>query len=169
MPQIQVYPRFYTSRSPNGSGLVMSKGDATVVTLNGFLYDRTANINGWQYRREVIESALRLFGDFTDWMRDQLNNPAVVGYNLEFIKDTMQFIRTGHRDLCLANWIELVAENDDLAAAAQVSRLKLADVGLKHDETTVQLIQKWVSQPNGLYDLIGTLNILFGQARGPRG
>lgn len=165
MPQITIYPRLYTSRRAAGGSVVVSKGDEAVQTLNEFLQNRSVNTLSWSYRRQVVDSALRLFGEFAPWLQDQLNNPRVVGYNLEFLKDTLQFIRTGKRDLCLANWLELVAEGDDLANAAEISRTRVDNFTSVRDETTVQLIQAWCAHPGGIEDLVGTLHILFGRSR----
>lgn len=165
MAQITIYPRLYTSRRATGGGVVVSKGDEAVQTLNDFLQNRSVNTLSWSYRRQVVDSALRLFGEFGPWLQDQLNNPRVVGYNLEFLKDTLQFIRTGKRDLCLANWLELVAEGDDLANAAEISRTRVNNFASVRGETTVQLIQAWCTHPGGIEDLAGTLHILFGRSR----
>lgn len=165
MPQITIHPRLYTSRRASGGGVVVSKGDEAVQTLNEFLQNRMVNTFSWSYRRQVLDSALRLFGEFGPWLQDQLNNPRIVGYNLEFLKDTLQFIRTGRRDLCLANWFELVAEGDDSANAAEISRSRINNFPSVRGETTVQLLQAWCGHEGGIEDLVGTLHILFGRSR----
>jgi hypothetical protein len=165
MSTITIYPRLYTSRRATGEGVVVSKGDEAVQALHEFLVNRTVNTLRWDYRRQVVDSGVRLFGEFSGWLQDQLNNPRCVGYNLEFLKDTMQFIRTGQRELCLANWIELVAEGDDLANAAQISKTRANNFALGYGESTVKLLQGWCSHPGGIEDLAGTLHILFGRSR----
>lgn len=165
MSQITIYPRLYTTRRANGEGVLVSKGDATVETLYEFHVNRTINTTAWPYRKQVLETALSLFGNFEQWLKDQYNNSRVSGHNEEFLKDTLQFIRTGRRDLCLESWIELVAEGNDLGHAAELTRVSPSDLILKRGETTILLLQNWCSQPKGLEDLVGTLHILFGRSR----
>lgn len=167
MSTITLYPRFYTTRREGGVGVVVSKGDMAVVALNEFLVDYSINTTGWQYRKQILDNAIRLFGDFQGWLQDQLHNPRIVGYNLEFLKDTLQFIRTGQRDMCLANWIELVAEGNDLAKSPEIVKTKANHFSLEKGEDLISVIQRWCSHKDGIEDLAGTLNILFGQSRLP--
>lgn len=165
MSQITVYPRLYTTRSPVGSGVIASKGDATLDSLYKFYLDHSVNNSTWSYRRRVLESALRLFGDIREWMRDQRNNPRIVGYNLEFLKDTLDYIRTGKRQMSISTWIELVAEATDHAPIP--THLTAPPLALEPSDTTVQLLQRWCAQADGkgFEDLLYTLHVLFGPAR----
>lgn len=163
MSTITIYPRLYTTRRPFGDGIVTSQGDVTVETLFGFLQDRTVNTTGWTYRKKVLECALRMFGNIDEWFKDQRNNPRITGYNLEFLKDTLQYIRTGVRQMDLPCWAELVAEEN--SHAAEPTHLIGKSLALGAQENTIEIIQKWCSHQNGFEDLVGTLHVLFGQAR----
>lgn len=164
MSTITIYPRLYTSRRQAGEGVVVSKGDETVQVLHDLLLDRSFNTVRWGYRSQVLDNAVRLFGDFGPWLQDQLNNPRVVGYNLEFLKDTLQYVRTGRRDLCLANWIDLVAEGDGRVQAAEITRSRANNLALAQGESTTKLLQTWCSRTGGIEDLMSTLHILFGRS-----
>ena len=166
MTQITVYPRLYTTRRANAGGVLISKGDATVETLYELLVNRDENVNvdSWNYRQQVLETALRLFGDFRSWLADQRSNPGIVGYNDAFLDDTLQFIQTGRRDLCVQNWYELVAEGSDVSSAPEPSTTARS-AGLQERRPTIEVIQDWCSQPRGIEDLVLSLQLLFGQSR----
>lgn len=163
MSTITIYPRLYTTRRPFGDGVVTSQGDETVNTLFGFLQDRTVNTTGWTYRNKVFQCALRMFGDIDQWFKDQRNNPRITGYNLEFLKDTLQYIRTGVRELSIESWVELVAEEN--SHAAEPTHLIGKSLALGPQENTIKLLQAWCSRNGGFEDLVGTLHVLFGSAR----
>jgi hypothetical protein len=157
-----VYPRLYTSRSP-GSGVVSSTGDVTVDTLHGFLTSRSVNTSAWDFKKRVLLSAVRLFGDFNQWIKDQRNNPQITGWNLGFLADTLQYIRTGVRDVSVQNWVDLLAESNQ--HSPQANHLTTPTLALAASETTIMLIQQWCSHPGGLEDMLATLHVLFGSAR----
>lgn len=159
---ITIYPRLYTTRSL-GSGVVTSTGDITVTTLYQFLLDRTVNTVSWDYRKRVLATAMRMFGDFDQWLKDQRNNPQLVGFNFDFLVDTLQFIRTGNRQMAVANWLEIVGES--VMHSNSPNHLPGSGLSLDQSETTNALIQQWCSWPNGIEDLLCTLYVLFGPAR----
>ncbi len=167
MSQITVYPRLYTSRRDIGGSVLVSKGDATVETLYGFLVNRSVNVGSWEFQKRVLEAALRLFGNFDEWLRDQRDNPRVVGFNADFITDTLNFIQTGERQMAVQNWLELVSEGDDTVHSVSPTKY-LAARRSGSDQTTVRVLKDWCSQPNGLEDLLCSLNVFFGHSRHPR-
>lgn len=166
MPQFTLYPRLYTTRRENGSGVLISEGDATVVALYEFFTNRTVPLTTWQYRKQVLETAIRLFGNIGQWLTDQDNNPRVVGYNLQFLKDTIRFVRTGERQMRPETWIELLAEADEHSHPASHANNDYLRIGLLPDEVkTASFLAKWCAQPGGVDDLVCTLHVLFGRAR----
>lgn len=165
MSQIVIYPRLYTTRRPEGNGVIVTKGDATIETLYNFHVTNTINTTTWPFRKEVLDSALRLFGNFEDWLNDQLKNPRVVGYNQDFIKDCLLFTRTGRRELSVQNWLELVTESDNIQSSTEFSKVSSLHPSLNRGEASIQLIQNWCSHPSGIEDLIWSLHILFGYSR----
>lgn len=165
---IITYPRLYTSRLSADQDVVRSLGDATVAMLYELHVNRTVNTAGWTYRKQVLDTATRLFGDFAAWLSDQVRNPRVVGYNYQFLEDTLHFIRTGERELSVQNWLELVAEEDDFVKSPVPVKDRPQTIKLRQGETTATLLQKWCAQPNGFEDLVCSLQLLFGHARTPR-
>ena len=161
-----VYPRLYTSRHIAGEGVLVSQGDESIELLYKQMVDASTNTRSWPFYRNVLTNALRLFGDFRSWVDDQRGNPNIVGYNRNFLADTLAFIDTGKRELPVPTWIDLVSEGGASHHAHAVPP-RLLENGqlLASSESSLQLLQKWISQPNGLEDLLNTLHLLFGKAR----
>lgn len=166
MAQFTLYPRLYSTRRESGDGVLISEGDATVVALYEFYTNRTVSPLTWQYRKQVLETAIRLFGNIGQWLADQDHNPRVVGYNLQFLNDTIRFIRTGERQMRPETWIELLAEADEHTHPTSHANNDTLCIALKADERKVaDFLAKWCAQPNGIDDLVCTLHVLFGRAR----
>lgn len=163
---IYVYPRLYTSRCDGGESVVVSEGDQSVELLYKQFIDQSTNTNTWAFARTALINALRVFGDFRDWLSDQQSNPNIVGYNRQFLVDTLNFIETGKRELSVHSWIDLVSEGGASHHAHAVpQRLLDSKQLLASSEASLELLQKWISQPNGLEDLLNTMHLLFGKAR----
>ncbi len=161
-----VYPRLYTSRHEGGEGVVVSEGDQSIELLYKQFIDRSTNTNTWPFTRTVLLNALRVFGDFRDWLDDQKSNPNIVGYNRQFLADTLCFIETGKRELSVHSWFDLVSEGGASHHAHAVpQRLLDSKQLLASSESSLELLQKWIAQPNGLEDLLNTMHLLFGKAR----
>lgn len=162
-----VYPRLYTSRLKDGEGVVVSQGDESIELLYKVFIDRNTNtLASWPFISSVLTNALRLFGDFREWAQEQLVNPNVVGYNRQFVQDTLNFIDGQPRELSVDTWSDLLSEGGaGHHAHAIAPRLLDSKRLLESSDDSLQLLQKWVSQPNGLADLINTLHLLFGKAR----
>ncbi|WJJ54911.1 virion structural protein [Xanthomonas phage RTH11] len=162
---IIVYPRLYTSRLPGGEGVQVSQGDESIELLYKVLVDRNTNTRAWPFQASVLENAMRLFGDFREWAQEQLSNPNVIGYNRQFIQDTFNFIENGQRELSVQTWLDLVSEGGaGHHAHAIPQRLLDTKLLLQSSQSSLELIQKWVSQRNGLEDLLNTMHLLFGRA-----
>lgn len=165
MTAITIHPRLYASRHQGSESIVISEGDASVATLYELYVNRTVNTTAWAYRAKVLETALRLFGNFDEWLLLQSSNSHLSGYNLEFIQDTLNFIRTGQREMSLETWLELLHEQDDIKASAVDMHAPKRYFSLQAGENTVQILQNWCAQPGGFQDLVCTLQILFGRSR----
>jgi hypothetical protein len=165
MSSVTIHPRLFATASPSGQNIVISEGDSTVVTLYELYVNRLTNTTSWMYRKRVLQAALRLFGRMDEWLYTQSGNAHARGYNLEYIQDTLDFIRTGKRELSNETWIELLHEQDDVQQGALDARGPKSFFALKAGEDTPQLLQRWCAQPGGFQDLICTLHVLFGKSR----
>lgn len=162
MSLITVYPSRFTSRG-EGEGVVIAHGDETVSALYDIYHARTAASRTWKYRRAVLETAMRLFGQFDIWLRDQRNNPKIIGSNRKFLEETVQYIHGGSRTLSVLVWKDLIDNADELGHAVSLQALGTDLKMVGNRESTVQVLQQWLSRPNGIEDLILTLHVLFGK------
>lgn len=165
MAKIIVYPRLYTTLGDGTAGTALSAGDAIVDRLYELSRDRANHRENCEFRLQVVDSATRLFGEFDNWILLQRRNPKIVGYNLEFIADTLRFIRTGERNLNHATWFQLLSEGEGPSLSPISSKTDLRSLDLQADEMGVGIYQKWCMKPNGVTDLLQTLFLLFGHSR----
>ena len=165
MPQIISYPRLYRIEVTGEGSPVTSRGDQTVTELFRYSSAGGGNLNLMTFRLQVLDCAVRLFGDFRAWMILQRNNPTLSGYNLEFLRDTMSFILKGERKFPPLVWGDLM---DEQSTYAQFQHHQTyPDLAIPEDITTEQVIQLWCARRNGFEDLLQTLYVLFGNERGP--
>lgn len=160
-----VYPRHYTSRRFDGDEVVVSSGDESVEMLFASYLDRSVNIASWDFRRAILLHAKRLFGDLHEWFRLQLHNPNVVGYNQAFVLDTVGYLKTGQRQMSVTTWFDLIQEGGKGHTANAVPTALQGHKGELTSSSSDELLQTWVSKPNGFEDLLNTLHLLFGRAR----
>jgi len=128
-------------------------------------YDSSVNLQSWHYRQSVLRCAKKAFGSsFSQWALTQAKSGYLYGRRLDFLIDTVCFIIGERRALSVTNWYELLEENVNPKKEAvfprNIERLKSFPLS-----TTVEAISKWCSQPNGVEDMVCTLNILFGAHR----
>lgn len=158
MAAVLVYPRRFTSRVQSEQSH-RSHGDQAVDMIYSDLTDHRFNTRSYEFQKRVVDCALRLFGDFRGWTADQQDNPDVAGYNVLFIDDTLEYIKTGQRQMSPMTWIGLLNEGDSKDKA--VIRFALKEVPVK-SATTIEILQQWCAHPDGVEDLALTLYVLFG-------
>jgi hypothetical protein len=164
MTRLVIYPRLYQVKTEGEGPMISSQGDDAVTALYREYEIGDKDTRGLNFRYRVFDCALRLFGDFREWMMVQRNNPNMVGYNLEFLRDTLQYIFKGTRQMSPMVWGDLVKETDDFTD--QPHHLTHEDLRLPENITTAQLLQLWCSRKGGFEDLLQTLNVFFGSPRG---
>ena len=165
MTQITVYPRLYTSRSEGLDQLVHSSGDDSVQTLYELHEAIATNTTSWNFRRMVLECAIRLFGDFATWLEDQRRNPYITGYAEQFLNDTIDYIHGGTRLMSVVTWADLVSSAGSVGKVASIASLNPTQVLLGRGETTAHVVQQWCARQGGVEDLLQTLQLLFGRGR----
>jgi hypothetical protein len=159
-----MYPRLYTSARPGNNTVLQSKGDIAVGLLMEMLVDRRFPHARWAFQSQVLDCALRLFGDFSQWVEMQRQNPQVAGASMAFVEETLRFIEGTPRELSLANWIELVPQGQANIHLADLQVPRITP-RLHQSPSTVKALQLWCSRPDGLEDLLESLHLLFGRAR----
>lgn len=178
MEQLNRYPRGYLARvtttasldlvaDPNGMKVEDVNYDPAIETLYKLYVGHAINPDRWEFNRRVIVRCSQLFGDFNDWLSLQVaRNDNVYGMNLEFLLDTVQYVRTGHRDMPVVTWEELLCEYPERhPGAATLKRLDAFKLGDRKEFDN--FIGQWCSHPGGLGDMLCTARALFGLAKRP--
>ncbi|AEH03518.1 virion structural protein [Pseudomonas phage PhiPA3] len=117
----------------------------------------------WEFRKQVIDLALVLFGGNYNWFLRQDHNATLTGVNYDFLLDTVRFIATGKRRVNLHTWPALLTYEPTQPINVE-ERRNIA--GLFHELNlsldTKAIIQKWCTHKGGFDDLMYTMNMLFG-------
>lgn len=146
---------------------VVREGDPEIVQLFN-IYTGPANPSmTWDFRKEVIQAAMRLLGGNKNWFMRQDANPLVVEYNYQFVLDTVRFISTGRRKISIYAWPDLLSYHSEGALPKVAERREVATLFRELGLTTpiADLIQQWCSHRGGFDDMMYTLNLLFGEVK----
>lgn len=152
------------------SKLIITQPDVKVSELYKSNFTTFVNNESFEYKKEVIESCIRLYGDFYNWLRYQLfHNRFIHGTNQEFLIDTLWYIKTGERKIMLPVWESIITQYPDMES----------DISKSIDDKTVYAFLKspsnktnpysgylseWISHADGIYDMLYTTYLLFGRA-----
>lgn len=119
----------------------------------------------FNFHENVIKIAKSAFGiHITEQLfLVQSQSPSVSSLHADFLIDTMRFIRHGKREINTSSWNALLKSptqvNDWYDIKAEVKEfIQIVDC-----PTLSKLIVKWVSQKNGIYDLLNTLHVMYGK------
>jgi hypothetical protein len=138
-------------------------------------YVKQAGIYGtFEFRKAVVVTAFQAFGtkSFDAWFEAQYQSPGVTDLHGRFLEDTIRFIETGRREMSLETWGSLLRISAEGCTIGKMSEEVQEFFGINRDGrrrhqdhcNLVSVFQEWLSKPNGMEDLIGTLHLLFGQA-----
>lgn len=176
MERLNRYPRGYLIRVAPGSLQVdLANIDIQSVEQDGVLEDlyrlyagQDVNRESWDFRKRVIDRCSQLYGDFYRWLLLQLGgNDNIYDLNLEFLEDTIKFIRTGHRNMSVYTWYELLRESPDAQpGVAGIHRIRA--LGLTDPKEFNNWMGKWCSHPGGFDDMLCTTRVLFGVSKSPK-
>lgn len=159
--QTVVYPRLYRITLPGPDDTINSRGDESVAELFRAYESMVPNIDAMDFKLRVLDCAMRLFGDFREWMLLQRNNPNMLGYNLEFLRDTLSYIATGERKFSPLVWLDLVAHRS--GHSTQAHHLTTPELSVPKSLNTSEVLQLWCARKGGFEDLLQTLFLLFGR------
>lgn len=173
MDSLKLHPRGYMSHvriddsdeiRSSVNHVITVSGDARFKRLYDLFINQQVNTENFEYCHRVFESCSHLYGNFYQWLLLQVTaNDYVYDYNLEYLKDTVLFIRTGQRQMHNVGWEKLLRQNPQpIIGCARKERLK--DFNITPAEFS-NYIGMWCSHYGGLADLLTTTNLLFGEIR----
>lgn len=149
--------------------LIVSKPDLKVIELHRSNYTTFTNNESFAYKREVIKTCIRLYGNFYNWLTYQLTqNRFIYGVNQEFLIDTLWYIKTGERKMMLPVWESIIAQYPDMEGVKSVRLDDTMVENFLNNKTSANpysdYIAEWTSHVDGLSDMIYTTYLLFGKA-----
>lgn len=174
MPKFLKYPRGFIRQV--GSSAVSNEkqkiidsveGDAIFENYYQLYMSRSVNPDSWDYQSLIIQRCSQLYGRFANWLYQNITaNDCIYDLNIEFLKDTLRFIRTGKRQMSVQTWLELLLEYpEEQHGAASGARVEGFDLGDSREFDN--FIGQWCSKPDGFADMLCTTHVLFGVSKKP--
>lgn len=146
------------------SNLAVEKMWKELIGANRF----SSNFN---FREEILVSALNAFGtdNFLAWIQLQAKNPYLGPNHIRFINDTFNFISGKRRALNIQYWLALLSEqgnngNESVSINTETYFGTNKPLHMREPVDIKNALIKWVSQPGGYEDLLGTLHVFFGDS-----
>ena len=160
-------PRIKSNLNVNGSYIANSD----VELLYEAIYKNSPGVRTMEFREKVLRTALKAFGtsSFFNWCELQTQNTSMTDTHVRFLNDTLDFIKTGSRQIDIHTWERLIGYFKADTVNIKPSQFNYKDYfgmgkpALFHKPLGItNAIQAWVSQPGGMEDMVYTLKILFG-------
>ena len=172
MALIRVYPagvvlmERYTREMKSDDTLVITRPDAEIIELYKKRLGTHLRIESFEFKKQLISIALRLYGSFYPWIAYQLRqNKFVHDNNQDFLIDTLRFIKTGERQAHLAVWEGILDSYPDTVNKKDpINDMVINQFIDSPYEEASSFISEWTSQKGGWYDLLYTTYLLFGKA-----
>lgn len=143
-----------------------------VEELYGTYMKNAGDTSSREFRKKILKAALHAFGtmQFDHWYAKQFVSPSVGDTHHRFLDDTLLYIKTGRREMCLENWAALLSYNENAetnglseAGADFFGISTMSTYRNRQNGNLIDIIAMWTSQSNGIEDLLGSLHILFGK------
>ena len=124
------------------------------------------------FREDTLRKILRAFGtmDFEAWYMAQYQSPSFGERQQEFLEDCFLFMWKGVRNLPLTTWDALLESSTNHItghelpehAASKFNKKYIRELQPSGRYRLTEVVQDWISKPNGFSDLLISANILFG-------
>ena len=169
MPRVNgclYYPSGFRSVNYSASVSQPQEADLELVSLFNRYMTNPVAFHNWKRRKEVIEVAVRLMGDVSEWLLLQQDNPMICDNAYEFVEDTIAFIRTGKRPFTIYGRTSMFrterkARYSDTDVKL-LSRKRLQPLASQLPKNERSLLSLWLSRSGGFEDLICSLYAWFG-------
>jgi hypothetical protein len=165
-------------RSAKQIGMVVSNTqildtNQVVETLYSQYIKRSADTLSFEFREAVLIAALKAFGttNFYSWYMTQLALPTISEEHVRFLGDICRFISTGTHEFRLETWSHLLRTSSTGVRPFEPCQTARDFFCMKQGTASpfdasmfslTNIIQRWLGQPQGIEDLLGTLHLLFG-------
>lgn len=132
----------------------------------------------FEFKERILRTALGAFGTekIVDWIGTQTLSPYFSDYHRRWIDETLWFIYAGkRRQMSNNNWKVLLTTNGENDKGPRFSRTvnhfllgeklrtETYEELFRGNLTVAEFVGNWCAADDGLDDLIGSLNVLFGK------
>lgn len=125
----------------------------------------------FEFKEDIIQIALKLFGDSTliEWITIQQSAAHFSDNQARWIDETLAYV-LGNRMRMINNlaWVTILKIGNGVPASkvqSETIRKYLFDNRLINPRSTITVrdfIIHWCQMPNGIYDMLAHLNVLYG-------
>ena len=133
-----------------------------------------AFLESWDGRKQVIDAAIRLFGNPIIWFGQQIHNPKLCLDRVEFLLDCLTVVGGGKRPLRIASRNALMdlqgnqKNSERIRSAFERLRVRVRPFGQESLEPPIpsdpsEFLVNWLRNSNTT-DLLCSLVVLFGPA-----
>jgi len=141
--------------------------DLQVVSLMDRFMNQPAVRNSWSFKKEIVETAIRLFGnDIWAWFEAQQNNPMLCQESYAFLEDCIDFIQKGKRDFSIYSRTSCFRTDRNVrpgdSDAVLISRKRLKPLVSQTLRQETRPLQAWLLPKDGWIDLLCSIYTLFG-------
>lgn len=143
-----------------GDAETSSDVNAAIVALHQLLESRNPVTNNWSFISEVLETAKLLIPNFNEFLAVNKTNPRISTSAYELVVEAVNFINTGNRLVSLHTHLDILNTESKLGHKpnGRVEKRKLPVVSVPARHALLQ----WSRRPNGIEDILCTLNYIFG-------
>lgn len=140
----------------SNEGVSVSEADVQVKSLYDAMGTVPSIINNFQFIAEVLSCAKRLIPSMSDFIKINALSPTVSRNGYDLLRDTIEYIETGRRPLSINTYTTMVVYELPNATYTDVRK----PIGMTIPPR--QYLTRWARQPNGILDILCTLNFIFG-------
>lgn len=142
-----------------------------VVRLWALMGAGSAEVKTLEFKALVIQAALKAFGtaSFMDWIELQQSNPNYTDNQSLWIDETISYVYGGlTRRVNSYAWLTVLKVGSGLPTkkghTEVIKQYMLTNtlINPRVNSSMSDFIVQWCRKPGGIYDLLASLNILFG-------
>lgn len=157
-----IYPSGISVGSINYIQTVKASKDKQIEKLYLSYISNPTLIEDIDFKLEVYLTALKTIRHFHNFFNVNLyKNKYVHGNVLEYLCDTLDFIGTGKRKFHSSIWANTLSDIQLVETMNKERPVKLSYEKIINENKVNDLLNKWVSYPNGTEDLLFFLYLMF--------
>lgn len=125
-------------------------------------------LKSMEFRERILSAAFKSFNSLSlySWLQMQSMPETTGSLHEKFLDETLNYIVTGKREINIVQWIRLLeADTKTLSVNfsfdKQFDRTRFTHTNFESNLTT-DIVQRWVSLPDGFQDLMISLHVIFG-------